>query len=74
MRSLPRQRHLAKLQLYMTSILRYVTYCHIVWHFSKASDKRMLEQVQEHALRPVFNTSSGSSEALLHRAKSTKST
>ena len=43
----------AKLQLYMTSILPYLMYCHVVWHLSKASDKRMLERVLECALRRV---------------------
>ena len=28
----------AKLQLYKSAILPNLTYCHIVWHFCKASD------------------------------------
>lgn len=45
----------AKLQLYKSSILPNLTYCHIVWHFCKASDARKLERVQEQALRAVYN-------------------
>lgn len=37
----------AKLQLYKSAILPNLTYCHIVWHFCKASDARKLERVQE---------------------------
>ena len=39
----------AKLQLYKSAILPNLTYCHIVWHFCKASDARKLERVQERA-------------------------
>ena len=44
----------AKLQLYKAAILPHLTYCHIVWHFCKASDSRKLEHVQERGLRAVF--------------------
>ena len=45
----------AKLQSYKSAILPFITltYCHIVWHFCKASDARKLERVQERALRAV---------------------
>lgn len=45
----------AKLQLLKSAILPYLTYCHTVWHFCKASEKRKLENIQERALRTVFN-------------------
>ena len=44
-----------KLQLYKSAILPNLTYCHIVWHFCKASDARKLERIQEWALRAVYN-------------------
>ena len=44
----------AKLQLYKSVILPNLTYCHIVWHFCKASDARKLERVQERVLRAVY--------------------
>ena len=46
----------AKLLLYKTSIMPYLTYCHDIWHFCKASDSRKIERVQERGLRIVFNT------------------
>ena len=36
----------AKLDLYKTSVLPQLTYCHTVRHFCKASDRRKLERVQ----------------------------
>ena len=40
----------AKLTI-MSSILPYLTYCQLVWHFCKASDSRKIERLQEHAER-----------------------
>ena len=45
----------AKLQLSKSVIYPNLTYCHLVWHFCKASDARKLERVQERALRAVYN-------------------
>ena len=59
----------AKLTIYKTSILPYLTYCHIVWHFCKASDRRKIECVQERALRAVFRTKTCSYETLLTMAQ-----
>ena len=58
-----------KLELYKSSILAHLTYCHTVWHLCKASDKRQLERVQERALRAIFNSKSDSYEELLLKAK-----
>jgi len=33
----------AKLQLYKAAILPHLTYCHLTWHFCKASNKRKFE-------------------------------
>ena len=41
----------AKLTLYKSAILPYLTYCHLTWHFCSATDKRKLERVQERADR-----------------------
>ena len=46
----------AKLQLYKSAILPHLTYCDIVWHFCKASDKRKLERFQVRALKEVFKS------------------
>ena len=54
----------AKLLLYKSSILPYLTYCHLMWHFCKAS----VERVQERALRIVCNTYSVEYSNLLNRA------
>ena len=59
----------AKLSLYKASILPHLTYCHLVWHFCNASDRRKLEQIQERALRAVYKTRSASYQELLDRAK-----
>ena len=42
-----------KLLLYKTAIMPYLTYCHLTWHFCKASDTRKVERIQERALRIV---------------------
>ena len=60
----------AKLTIFKTSILPYLTYCHIVWHFCKVSDRRKIEdRVQERALRAVFRTKTCSYETLLTMAQ-----
>jgi len=41
----------AKLTIYKSSILPYLTYCQLVWYFRKASDSRKIEHLQERALR-----------------------
>ena len=59
----------AKLSLYKYSILPHLTYCHLVWHFCNASDRRKLERIQERALRAVYKTRPESFQELLDRAK-----
>ena len=58
----------AKLSLYKYSILPHLTYCHLVWHFCNASDRRKLVRFQEPALRAVYKTRSASYQELLDRA------
>ena len=41
----------AKLVLFKTAILPYLTYCQFVWHFCKASDSPKIERLQERGLR-----------------------
>ena len=38
-----------KLQLYKAAVLLYLTYCHLIWLYSHASDSRRLERFQERA-------------------------
>ena len=57
-----------KLQLFKAAILRYLTYCHLVWHFCRATESRKLEQVQERALRTIYCDRSSSYEKLLNMA------
>ena len=57
-----------RLQLFKAAILPYLTYCHLVWHFCRASDSRKLERVQERALRAFYCDRSSSYEKLLNMA------
>ena len=59
----------AKLQLYKSAILPHLTYCHLVWHFCRASDTRKLERVQERGMRAIFRDKQSSYNQLLERAK-----
>ena len=59
----------AKLQLYKSAILPHLTYCHLVWHFCRASDTRKLERVQERGMSAVFRDNQSSYNQLLERAK-----
>jgi len=58
-----------KLQLYLTAILPHLTYCQIVWHFCKKSDRRKLERIKVRALRIIFNNKTNTYEDLLGRAE-----
>ena len=58
----------AQLQLYKTAILPHLTYCHLIWHFCRASDTRKLERIQERGLRAVFKDKQSSYQQLLERA------
>jgi hypothetical protein len=51
-----------------TTILPYLIYCHLTWHFCKASDTRKLERIQERGLRAVFKDKQSAYEDLLRRA------
>ena len=44
-------------------------YCHLIWHFCKASDTRKVERIQERELRIVYNSHSETYMNLLDRAK-----
>ena len=46
----------AKLMLYKTSILPYLTYCNLVWKFCKLSNSGKIERIQERALRAVYKS------------------
>jgi len=59
----------AKLQLYKSAILPNLTYCHIVWHFCKASDARKSERVQERALRAIYNDRNATYKELLEKGR-----
>ena len=59
----------AKLNIYNSSILPLLTYCHAAWHFCKASDTRKIERVQERALRAIYRTKNEDYETLLKRAR-----
>ena len=61
----------AKLELYKSAIMPHLIYCHLVWHFSLASDWRKLERLQERALKAVFNNTSDTYDTLLEKAKLT---
>ena len=59
----------ANLMLYKTSILPYLTYCHLVWKFCKSSDSRKIERIQERTLRTVYKSQTETYEELLTSAK-----
>ena len=59
----------ANLMLFKSSILPYLTYCHLVWKFCKSSDSRKIERIQERALRAVYKSQTETYEELLTRAK-----
>jgi len=59
----------AKLILYKTAIMPYLTYCHLVWNFCKSSDGRKIERSEARALRAVFKTTTETYEELLKHAK-----
>ena len=49
----------------------HFTYCSLVWYFSKASDRRKLERINERGPWTVYNDWSASYDDLLSRAKMT---
>ena len=58
----------AKLLVYKVFILPNLTYCHLIWHFCKSSDKRKVKRIQERALRAAYISHSDTYEELLERA------
>jgi len=50
------------------AILPHLTYCHLTWHFCKASNRRKLECIQERGLRAVFKDKHSCYEKLLAKA------
>ena len=63
----------AKLQLYKSNILPHLTYCDVVWHFCKSSDKKKTERIQERALRTVFKSKSETLQWASNKSSSVKS-
>ena len=61
----------ALLQLYKAGVLPNLTYCHMVWHFCRASHTKKLERVKERALGAVFSNKTATYEQLLEWAKLT---
>ena len=59
---------MAKLQLYKSAILPHLTYCHLVWHFCRASDTRRLKRLQEPGLRAIFRDRKSNYQQLLDKA------
>ena len=45
---------ISKLVRFKTAIIPYSTYCHLVWHFCRASDTLRIKRIQERGLRAVF--------------------
>ena len=58
----------SKLILFKSAILPFLTYCHLVWHFCKASDTRKLERLQQRGLGAVFKDNNSTYEQLLEKA------
>ena len=60
-----------KLRIYKIATLQYLTYCTLVWHFCRGSDRRKLERVNERGLRTVCYDWRSSFDELLARARMT---
>ena len=58
----------AKLILFKSAVLPYLTYCHLVWHFCSCSNGRNLERLQERGLRAVYRDKHASHPQRLNRA------
>ena len=61
--------NLSKLRIYKSSILPQLTYCQMVWYFSRKSDHWKFERLQENALRSVYYDKSSAYDELVVRAK-----
>ena len=61
----------AKLHISKTANFPHLTYCSLVWHFCKASDRKKLECVNERGLKVVFCNWNLSYNNLLKRANLT---
>jgi len=59
----------AKLILFKSAVLLYLTYCHLVWYFCRCSNGRNLERLQERGLRVVYRDKHASYPQLLKRAE-----
>ena len=59
----------AKLTIYKSSILPHLTYCHLVWHTCRSSDRRKIDRIQERALKAVFSSHSETCENHLAHAR-----
>ena len=59
----------AKLILFKSAVLPYLTYCHLLWLFCRSSDARKLERLQERGLRAVYRDKHTSYSQLLKRAE-----
>ena len=59
----------AKLVVFKTAILPYLTYCQLLWHFCKASNSRKIERLQERGLRAVYKDHHATYAELLKRAQ-----
>ena len=59
----------AKLQIFKAAILPNLTYCHTVWNFCKATDRRKLERIQERALRIALDNKTANYQELLTQAR-----
>ena len=59
----------AKLVLFKTAILPYLSYYQLVWHFCRASDSRKIERLQERGLRAAYKDHYATYSELLTRAQ-----
>ena len=59
-----------KLQSFKAAILPLLIYSHLVWHFCRASDSRILKRVQERAFRAMYCDKTSSYDKLLDMASS----
>ena len=59
----------AKIKLYHAYLLPHLNYCSIVWHHCRKGNSNKLKQLNECALRFIYNDDKSSNEELLLRIK-----
>ena len=60
---------LGKLTIYYSFITSNFSYCPLTWHFCGEQNTKMIEKIQEHALRFIYDDFQNSYEFMLEKSK-----